>query len=75
MGRNLISTQDIVRRYSIPYSTVNHYTMVGLLAVIDRKKNVRFYNEVEVRERLKKIAELRSKGYPLHLIQKELNNA
>lgn len=75
MGRNLISTQEIVRRHNIPYSTVNHYTMVGLLAVIDRKKNVRFYNEVEVRERLKKIAELRSKGYPLHLIQKELNNA
>lgn len=75
MAKNLISIKEIVKRYNLPYSTVNHYTIVGLLSVVDRSKNIRLYDEMEVKERLTKIAELRGKGYPLHLIQKELNTA
>ena len=74
MQKNMISIKEIVEKYDIPYSTVNHYTMIGLLTVVDRKKNIRFYDETEVKERLAKILELRSKGYPLHLIQKEFIN-
>jgi DNA-binding transcriptional MerR regulator len=48
--------------------------MIGLLTVAERRKNLRLYDEIEVKERLTKIVKLRSKGYPLHLIQKELNN-
>jgi DNA-binding transcriptional MerR regulator len=74
MQRKMISIKEIVKKYRIPYSTVNHYTMIGLLKVAKRSKNIRLYDEIEVKERLTKISKLRSKGYPLHLIQKELNN-
>lgn len=70
----MISVKEIVKKYGIPYSTVNHYTMVGLLSIAKRKKNVRLYDEREVKERLTIINKLRSKGYPLHLIRKELKN-
>ena len=75
MPKDLISIKEIVKKYSIPYSTVNHYTIIGLLTVADRRKNIRLYDEAQVKERLAKIAQLRSKGYPLHLIQNELNKA
>ena len=73
MSKNLISIREIVKKYGIPYSTVNHYTIIGLLTVSGRRKNMRLYDEAEVKERLTKITELRGKGYPLHLIQKELD--
>ena len=72
MGGRLISIKQIVRKYNIPYSTVNHYTNIGLLSVANRNKNTRFYKEAGVRERLRRISELRGKGYPLQLIRKEL---
>ncbi|MCK5305917.1 MAG: MerR family transcriptional regulator [Candidatus Omnitrophica bacterium] len=68
----MISIKEIVKKYNLPASTVNHYTNVGLLNIADRKKNTRLYDEAEVRNRLKRISELRCKGYPLHLIRKEL---
>ncbi len=73
MSENLISIKEIVKKYGIPYSTLNHYTIIGLLTVADRRKNIRLYDEAQVKERLAKIAQLRSKGYPLHLIQQQLN--
>ena len=72
MSKGMISIKDIAKKYDIPYSTVNHYTIIGLLAVAGRRKNIRLYDEAEVARRLKKIAELRSRGYPLHLIQERL---
>ena len=72
MGGHLISIKEIVKKYNIPYSTVNHYTNISLLSVASRNKNTRFYKEAQVRERLRRISELRGKGYPLHLIRKEL---
>ena len=69
----MISPKEIAEKYNIPYSTINHYTLIGLLNVTGRKKNMRLYDESEVKERLHRIAELRSKGYPLSLIQKELS--
>ena len=74
MQKKMISIKGIVKKYGIPYSTINHYTMIGLLTVVKRMKNIRMYDEREVKERLTKIEKLRSKGYPLHLIQRELNN-
>ncbi len=73
--KNVISTKEIVEKYGIPYSTINHYTIIGLLTVESRRKNTRLYDEAEVKERLARIMELRDKGYPLHLIYKELNKA
>ena len=73
MAKNLISIKEIVKKYHLPYSTVNHYTIIGLLTVVDRKKNIRLYDKAKIKLRLARIADLRGKGYPLHLIQKELN--
>lgn len=75
MSKNTISISEIIKKYGIPHSTVNHYTNIGLLTVVDRRKNMRLYDGAQVKERLTKIAQLRSKGYPLHLIQRELNQA
>jgi len=71
----VISTKDIVEKYGLPYSTVNHYTVIGLLTVEARKRNMRLYDETEVEEKLTRIMKLRDKGYPLLLIQKELQKA
>ena len=71
----MISTKEIVERYGLPYSTVNHYTIIGLLTVEARRRNVRLYDEAEVEEKLTRIMKLKDKGYPLHLIQKELQKA
>ncbi len=70
----MISIKEIVKKYGISYSTVNYYTMIGLLTVVDRRKNIKLYDEIEVKERLTKIIKLRNKGFPLDLIRKELNN-
>ena len=71
----MISTKEIVERYGLPYSTVNHYTIIGLLTVEARRRNVRLYDEAKVEEKLTRIMKLKDKGYPLHLIQKELQKA
>jgi DNA-binding transcriptional MerR regulator len=73
MQKGMISIKEIVEKYGIPYSTINHYTIIGLLTVADRRKNIRLYNEAELKKRLEKIAKLRSKGYPLHLIKNDLD--
>ena len=70
----MISIKEIVKKYGISYSTVNYYTMIGLLTIVDRRKNIKLYDEIEVKERLTKIIKLRNKGFPLDLIRKELNN-
>jgi len=36
----VISTKEIVEKYGIPYSTVNHYTIIGLLTVEARRRNM-----------------------------------
>lgn len=73
MEGKMISIKEIAEKYGVPYSTVNHYTMIGLLTIAGRKKNMRLYDERVVKERLERIAELRSEGFPLSLILKELN--
>lgn len=72
MSKELITINEIIREYSVPYSTVNHYTIIGLLNVVGKKRNIRLYDRGEVRERIKRILELKDKGYPLHLIRNEL---
>lgn len=74
MNAHFISSKEIVKKYGLPYSTINYYTVVGLLTVAGRKRNVRLYDEAQIKQRLEAIAHLRSKGYPLLLIQQELIN-
>ena len=70
--RKLVSAQDIVKKYSITYQTVNHYTNSGLLQVVNKRGNVRMYDQAEVKQRLAKIIQLMDEGYPLRLIRKQL---
>ena len=70
--RKLVSAQEIVRRYGITYQTVNHYTNSGLLQVVNKRGNVRMYDQAKVKQRLVKIMQLMDEGYPLRLIRKQL---
>jgi len=74
MASALITINEIVSRHGVTYSTVNHYTVIGLLKVVSKRRNVRLYNEADVGRNLKRISELKDKGYPLHLIRKQLNS-
>ena len=67
-----VSVKDIMKKHSISYQTVNHYTDFGLLPVLKKKGNVRFYNQGLVESRLKSIKELMEEGYSLRLIRKKL---
>jgi len=68
----MISAKDIVKTYNISYQTVNHYTDFGLLQVLAKKGNVRFYDKDVVAKRLKQISALVGEGYSLRLIRKRL---
>ena len=68
----MISSQKIIKKYSISYQTLNYYTNLGLLTVRKRKGNGRLYNEQEVERNLKRIGELKDQGYPLKIIRKML---
>lgn len=72
MGRS-ISAKDIVKKFNIPYHTLNYYTAIGLLPLLEKKGNRRIYDEYEVSTRLEKIAKLSSEGYPLTLIRRKLS--
>jgi DNA-binding transcriptional MerR regulator len=68
----MISAKEIVKTYSISYQTVNHYTDFGLLQVMAKKGNVRFYDKEVVEKRLNEILTLVGEGYSLRLIRKRL---
>ncbi|MDD5560735.1 MAG: MerR family transcriptional regulator [Candidatus Omnitrophica bacterium] len=75
MEKKVISAQEIVAKFNMPYYTVNYYTAIGLLPVSAKVGNKRMYEESLVKERLRKISELAREGYPLNLIQKKLSEA
>ena len=68
----MISAQEIVEKFGVPYHTVNYYTVIGLLPVVSRKGNQRLYDAQEIKHRLEAISKLSSEGYPLNLIRKKL---
>jgi len=68
----MISAKEIISVYNITYQTVNHYTDLGLLPVLLKKGNVRFYDKDLVEKRLLEIRELSKEGYSLRLIRKRL---
>ncbi|MCX5707564.1 MAG: MerR family transcriptional regulator [Candidatus Omnitrophica bacterium] len=68
----LISAKEIISKYNISYQTVNHYTDFGLLPMVEKKGNIRFYDNSLVRSRLSQIIKLASEGYSLRLIRRKL---
>ncbi len=68
----LISAKEITSKYNISYQTVNHYTDFGLLPMVGKKGNIRFYDNSLVKSRLFKITKLARDGYSLRLIRRKL---
>ena len=68
----MISAKEIVSIFHVSYQTVNHYTDFGLLPVVEKKGNVRFYDREVVASRLKETRHLMGEGYSLRLIRKKL---
>jgi DNA-binding transcriptional MerR regulator len=68
----LISAKEIISKYNISYQTVNHYTDFGLLPMVEKKGNIRFYDNSLVKSRLSQIMKLASEGYSLRLIRRKL---
>ena len=68
----ILSAKDIMVRYKVSYQTINHYTDFGLLPILVKKGNVRFYDRRMVEKRMTKIRELMGEGYSLRLIRKKL---
>ena len=75
MQKKTISAKDIVSKFNITYHSLNYYTTIGLLPIVTRKGNKRLYDESIVEDRLKRISQMVSEGYPLGLIRKKLLEA
>lgn len=71
-GRRLISAKDIIAKYHLSYQTINYYTDFGLLSMVCKKGNVRYFDGAQVRQRLMKITKLAREGYSLRLIRRQL---
>lgn len=70
----LVSSMELVRKFGISYSTLTHYTNLGLLRVVRKNGNKRLYQGNQAKKRLKKIKKLSTEGYPLKIIKKILSN-
>lgn len=68
----LVTAKEISKKFKVAYPTINHYTDLGFLHIVQRDGNRRLYKEREVRARLVKISKLVNEGYPLRLIRKKL---
>ena len=72
MKSKTVSAKEIIKRYGVPYHTINYYTMIGLFPLLGKNGNERLYEEKLIRQRLEKISKLSKEGYPLRLIRKKL---
>ncbi|MDP2942626.1 MAG: MerR family transcriptional regulator [Candidatus Omnitrophota bacterium] len=68
----MTSAKEIMNKYLISYQMLNHYTDLGLLPVLLRMGNVRYYNRVVVDKRIKKMRDFMKEGYSLQLVRKKL---
>ncbi len=69
---NEITATEIRQKFDLPYSTINHYTNLGLFSVVRKTGNKRIYDFEEVRSRYSMISKLTKEGYPLSLVQKKI---
>lgn len=68
----MISAKEIMNKYLISYQKLNHYTDLGLLPILLKMGNVRYYNKAIVDKRIKKTRVFAKEGYSLRLIRKKL---
>ena len=74
MNKDMLSLNEIAKKFNVSYQTLNYYTSLGLVNPSSRKGNKRLYIAKDVSERLKKINDLKNKGYPLRIIATLINN-
>ncbi len=67
-----LTAKDLAKKYKVNYPTVNYYTDIGLLSIVRRQGNRRYYSDKEVRARLETITQMANEGYPLRLIRKKI---
>ena len=72
MNQTLVTAKELGDAFKIPYSKINHYTMLGLFQIVRKEGNKRIYNFGEVENRYQLISKLAGEGYPLGLIRKKL---
>lgn len=71
-GIEAITAREISEKFKLPYSTINHYTNLGLFSTFKKSGNKRIYNAGEVHRRYQVISKLVHQGYPLNLIRKKI---
>lgn len=71
---NEITAIEIRQKFKLPYSTINHYTNLGLFSVVRKSGNKRVYDFNEVKTRYSMIMKLTQEGYPLGLIQRKIGD-
>lgn len=67
-----ITAKEIAKRYHLSYQVTNRYTDAGLLEVVFKKGNTRYYNRSVAQRRIRQILNLTQEGYPLGLIRRKL---
>jgi len=68
----LTTAKEIIRKYGLSYQSLNRYTDAGLLTVVLKKGNIRFYNRGQVKRRIRQISGLVQEGYSFLLIRRKL---
>jgi DNA-binding transcriptional MerR regulator len=68
----LITAKEITKKYSLSYQSLNRFTDVGLLTVVLKKGNIRYYNRQQIKKRIHQISGLMQEGYSLLLIRRKL---
>ena len=71
MENKYITVKEISSTYGLSYQIVNRYSDSGLLTVLFKKGNKRFYDRKLVARRVKQISALTREGYSLGLIRKK----
>ena len=69
----LLSSRELVEIHNISYQTLNFYTNLGLLEIQKKIGNKRFYDEDNTKWRIERILALKSEGYPLRVIVRQLS--
>ncbi len=72
-NNDMITAKEIMSEFKISYQIVNHYTNFGLLPVVKKEANIRYYDKNIIKFRIKQIRELMQQGYSLSLIRKKLD--
>ncbi len=72
MADKFTTVKEIAAKYGLSYQTVNRYSDAGLLSVVFKKGNIRFYERGHVDRRMRQISSLAREGYSLMLIRKKI---